>query len=152
MFTKNSHYSSKIIISLNHNKEPQEVISSSYQNDNNENNCLYNNSFPNYSNNIILNSIILNSATITHAFRIGRPKKKSNKPCILCSKFKCPPGVEIIKYKTYEDYLNFLYTFFSQIENEQKTTEPISKLPEELYNRIPKRFIEMIRENRDLRL
>ena len=135
-FTKNSHYSSKIIISLNHNKEPQEVISSSYQNDNNENNCLYNNSFPNYSNNIILNSIILNSATITHAFRIGRPKKKSNKPCILCNKFKCPPGVEIIKYKTYEDYLNFLYTFFSQIENEQKKTEPISKLPEELYNRI----------------
>lgn len=96
----------------------------------------HDNTFPNYSQNTILNTIILNSATITHAFRIGRPRKKSNKPCILCSKFKCPPGVEIIKYKTYEDYLNFLFTFFSQIENEQKKNEPNNKLNEELYNRI----------------
>lgn len=99
-------------------------------------NSQYDNNFPNYSQNTLLNIIILNSAIITHAFRVGRPRKKSNKPCILCSKFKCPPGVEIIKYKTYEDYLNFLFTFFSQIENEQKKNEPNNKLNEELYNRI----------------
>ena len=33
-----------------------------------------------------------------------------------------------------------------------EVSDIINHMEEELYNRIPKRFIEMIRENRDLRL
>ena len=132
-YSKKIHYHDKHLI-----KQSKSLLSKKSENQYriDSNDSVYDNLFPNYSQNGLLNAIILNSATITHAFRLGRPKKKSNKPCILCNKFNCPPGVEIIKYKSYDDYLNFLYTFFSQIESEQKRGEVSYRLSEDLYHRI----------------
>lgn len=85
-------------------------------------NSVYNNyeiakDFPNYQDNIILNQVICSAANESLSLGNKSNKKKSNKPCIRCTKFKCPLGIEIVKFKSYDEFNSFIIKLFSEVES-----------------------------------
>jgi len=60
--------------------------------------------------------------------KIYKVKKFSNKPCLVCNKFKCPKKVEILKFKSIDEVRMFLETFFIEFEDEMKRGNIYSNL------------------------
>jgi len=78
------------------------------------------NEFPNFNRNKDVNKIVIRSAIISHLLKIYKIKKFSNKPCLICNKFKCPKNIEILKFKSIDEIRIFLETFFIEFEDEMK--------------------------------
>ena len=84
--------------------------------------------FPNFKRNKILNKLIIRAGIISHILKIYKVKKFSNKPCLVCNKFKCPKKVEILKFKSIDEVRMFLETFFIEFEDEMKRGNMCSNL------------------------
>ena len=80
----------------------------------------YESDFPNLKRNKNINKIIIRSAIIIHLIKIFKIKKFSNKPCLVCNKFKCPKNVEVLKFKSIDEVKYFLETFYKEYEEEIK--------------------------------
>ena len=80
----------------------------------------YESDFPNLKRNKNINKIIIRSAIIIHLIKIFKKKKFSNKPCLVCNKFKCPKNVEVLKFKSIDEVKYFLETFYKEYEEEIK--------------------------------
>ena len=78
------------------------------------------NEFPNFNRNKDINKIVIRAAIISHLLKICKIKKFSNKPCLICNKFKCPKDIEILKFKSIDEVRIFLETFFIEFEDEMK--------------------------------
>ena len=78
------------------------------------------NEFPNFNRNEDVNKIVIRAAIISHLLKIYKIKKFSNKPCLICNKFKCPKNIEILKFKSIDEVRIFLETFFIELEDDMK--------------------------------
>ncbi len=86
--------------------------------------------FPNFKRNKTLNKLIIRAGIISHILKIYKVKKFSNKPCLVCNKFKCPKCIEILKFKSVDEVKQFLENFYFEFEEEKKKgliDEEISK-------------------------
>lgn len=71
--------------------------------------------FPNFEFNKQINALIIKSAVVSHSCRVHKGIKKG-KPCVFCDQDDCPNGIEMVKFKKYEDLVCFFNIFFSEIE------------------------------------
>ena len=76
--------------------------------------------FPNIKRNEIINKLVIRSAILIHLIKIYKIKKFSNKPCLVCNKFKCPKCIEILKFKSVDEVKQFLENFYFEFEEEKK--------------------------------
>ena len=89
--------------------------------------------FPNIKRNEIINKLVIRSAILIHLIKIYKLKKFSNKPCLVCNKFKCPKYIEILKFKSVEEVKQFLDNFYFEFEEEIKKGIIDEKISKKIY-------------------